>query len=105
MITEQTKQDFLAAWELVRNPETWTSGAYARDRAGGECGWSNPEAVCYCSLGALARIAQDDTDSLRAIAVERLFRGINVVQRNDAGHESACAMWREVAAKHGIELP
>jgi hypothetical protein len=102
-ISEQTRKDFLAAWELVRNPETFLTQIPACDVRGRSVPSGDKAAVRWCSFGAMWRVV--GYGDPRSALLESMFDMADAIERNDAGHESACAMWREVAAKHGIELP
>jgi hypothetical protein len=53
-----------AARELVANPKTWTKGEMARDANGHPTGWGDSDAVCWCAMGAMAKV--DDDDDRRA---------------------------------------
>jgi hypothetical protein len=45
----------MKAYELLSSPEKWTKGAYARDEEGVSISCKSPEAVQFCSLGAIER--------------------------------------------------
>lgn len=51
------KQAFLNAFELIKNPDTFTVKAAARTSDGETCDPSAPDAVCWCSLGAAFKVA------------------------------------------------
>jgi hypothetical protein len=42
-----------AARAKIEREECWTCGKYAKDARGDKIGTKNPEAVCWCALGAL----------------------------------------------------
>ena len=46
-----------AARSLIANPESWTQGVYARDEKGKQTGVWDANAVCLCSIGAIAKAA------------------------------------------------
>lgn len=50
----------IKARELISDPERWTQGVNARNRAGGLTSPENDAAVCWCGIGALCRVAGDD---------------------------------------------
>ena len=49
------KELLIAAKELISDPARWTKGAGARDAKGVSCNTDAPEAVCWCSAGAIYR--------------------------------------------------
>jgi hypothetical protein len=49
------KDIFTEAFALVRNPETWTQGDWARNAEGEYVYADDPGAVCWCSSGAVLR--------------------------------------------------
>ena len=80
-----------AARKLVANPETWTSGANARDRSGLALGSTSAGAVCWCAYGAVirsavslgvhARAVDDLDDFLNRLAARRNLGSL--VEAND----------------------
>lgn len=54
MNTMTVKEVLIAARAKIADPANWTQGACARDVCGGKTFSSNNNAVCWCSLGALA---------------------------------------------------
>lgn len=50
---EQNKLVFLTAFEKVKNPETWTQNAVARDAEGKIVHADDPTACKWCSIGAM----------------------------------------------------
>lgn len=52
---------------LIAEPGTWTKGYQARNAFGEEVEATSPEAVCFCSHGALHRASVDLDASGRAI--------------------------------------
>lgn len=45
-----------AAWALIAEPERRCTGYYAKDSAGDDCEALAPDAVRWCSYGALERV-------------------------------------------------
>ena len=45
----------MKAHELLATPDRWTKGRFAADTSGHGVAPSNPEATCFCMLGALRR--------------------------------------------------
>lgn len=75
-----------AARAKIERPECWTKGAFARDAVGGECMSSEPDAVCWCSDGAIgAVIATTDVHDFCAFeALSRAIGNLHVAEWNDA---------------------
>lgn len=46
------------ARELISDPDSWTQGAFARNRDGLSTEIGSDYAVCWCANGALARVTQ-----------------------------------------------
>lgn len=60
----KTSELLIAAKAVISKPETWTQGTYARKSVGeGQIGLGasiqpyHPSAVCFCSIGALRKVA------------------------------------------------
>lgn len=45
-----------AARAKITNPENWMKGFYAKTPDGGETVGTNPEATCFCALGAIESV-------------------------------------------------
>lgn len=54
---ETVKSILQSARELIADPAHWTQSAFARDVNGNDCVSNDPEAVCFCALGALNKAA------------------------------------------------
>jgi len=50
-----------AARDLIAKPENWTQGAFARDAKGRS--EAIDRATCYCSIGAIAKVARTNLGS------------------------------------------
>lgn len=79
----QTVEILKAARALIDTPEKWTRGVYARDLAGGDVHPSDDRAVCFCSKGALMRIAGLGDDYTKAREKLSEHVGAYIVQFND----------------------
>lgn len=53
-----TKEILIAAKALIDAPEKWTQGDYARDASGNSVSFKSKDAVCFCSLGAIHKVAK-----------------------------------------------
>lgn len=59
-----TKEILIEAKNKISDPKKWTKRAYARDVDGSHVGAGEPEAVCWCSVGAIdAVLWQQDDES------------------------------------------
>jgi len=47
-----------ASRELISKPENWTQKAYARGKSGRKVKVTSKLAVCFCPIGAIAKIAK-----------------------------------------------
>jgi hypothetical protein len=97
------------AQNLIRDPNNWTQDFIARDKIGRPVNVTDPDAVCFCSLGALARAEPDPEARAKAKiylhdAVDHLTGGWGIATFNDREgrtHEEVMAMWdkaRELAS-------
>ncbi|WP_460366223.1 DUF6197 family protein, partial [Staphylococcus aureus] len=50
------KEVLTKARELITPPEKWTQGTSARDKEDVPTSADDPQAVCFCSIGAIAHI-------------------------------------------------
>ncbi len=97
------------ARELISDPKRWTQGAISRDASGGEIAPSSERAVCWCSLGAIERIAE--AGSYFATSAYYLLylqaekaNGLSVSSTNDElGHEAVLRMFDAAIASAEAE--
>ena len=69
---------------ILRKPEYWTQGSYARDAEGNELIHDSPDAVCWCAIGATYSAAQalgyktcKDVQNIVQDALDVLHEGID----------------------------
>lgn len=55
-------QTFVRAHTLLSDRSLWTQGSFARDSTGAPCLLKSPTAVCFCMVGALAKVDLDLSD-------------------------------------------
>lgn len=75
---------------LIEQPGRWSKGFYALYADGGACDPLDPEAVCWCALGAIVKVAGTDRYEQRgggglseyAIATEAFVREIGAFPGN-----------------------
>lgn len=66
-----------AAKELINTPERWTKGCLARTQQGDPTIVDDPDAVCFCMLGALAKVSQGQNHYTGEILYEELEEPIS----------------------------
>ena len=95
------------ALAIFADENNWTRGALARNRNGDTCNWDDPNAVRYCALGALIRVATDlvsNYDQARFLVIQVTRRVLAASNRsgsvlphiNDVeGHAAIVAMFKK----------
>ncbi len=85
---------------LIEDPARWTRKIYARDEQGFGVSETDPEAVCFCSLGAIAKVSGVPTYQLSNVPTYQLstpfhFLGYDpVVLINDTrGHAAVLRLF------------
>jgi len=99
------KQEYRAAKAIIEKPENWTKGSFARSATGGAVPTDDPEAVCFCALGAclksspkgpfsdnLQELIQAATELGSNESDEASLRGITWINDN-SGHEAVMKMF------------
>lgn len=93
------------AREIISDPESWTSGTYARDDQGQSVDPDHRSACRWCALGAIARAAieLDAQPGDGAAAVDRLYEAAEnmqtVVTTNDQlGHAATLSLFDKALA-------
>lgn len=92
------------AFELVKNQETWTTKAYARDSEGFAVKIASPGACKFCSEGAVRKTAQvknytkpeyfQAMEALDAAAV-RIYGKSTLYCNDRIPHEKVLEIWQE----------
>lgn len=59
------------AHALIKDPAHWTQAAAARDADGKPCPPDSPDAVCFCSVGAICRVTYEPVVKSTLLAVVR----------------------------------
>ena len=91
----------IKAQAVIADPEHWTQDWYAHNAEGQDVGPSTPDAVCWCSLGALEKVAyEENTYAARFAATRCLFEvsaecGYSgIADFNDnSSHEAVMKAW------------
>ena len=55
----QVKQALIKARELIADRNHWTQGASARDDRGAPVPYTDPDAMCWCSMGAIGKVVSE----------------------------------------------
>jgi len=86
---------------LIADPKHWAQGFYAKDSKGHDVGPAKPHAVCWCSLGALNKVAHEEsiysarfaaTRYLSKVVDECGYRGIPDFN-DSSSHEAVMKAW------------
>ena len=91
----------IKAKAVIADPKHWTQGWYAKDAKGYSTGPAEPNAVCWCSVGALRAVAhEENTYSTRSAAAGYLARvsaecGYNDIPdfNDNSSHETVMKAW------------
>lgn len=89
------------AFNLIKSPENWIQGMFARDSKGNWCSVKDSKACKFCSIGALASVGDVNDLSYEAvysklseIAKDMDVRCDSPMSLNDNHtHETVCEMW------------
>jgi hypothetical protein len=88
-----------AAKAKIATPDAWTQGELARDSAGEWCGYYDPDAKCFCSLGALLISARSPALTEAIKYLEKVIPAYTVLEFNDTHtHAEVMAKWDEAIA-------
>jgi hypothetical protein len=69
----RNKEFYRAARQLIADEKHWTQSALARDRSGYLVPANDPEAVCWCIVGACCKIAGPDPNYIGETAWRLFF--------------------------------
>jgi len=96
------------AWQLIEQPEHWTTRVTARDEAGDQVRPEDGKACCWCAVGALEKICAEQGGDLASCtgvirrlgdAAESLFGTRAIAQINDLhGHDGICRIFEHAMA-------
>lgn len=95
------------ARKIIEHPDNWARGEFARDLQGADISWESPEAVCFCSLGALKKAdGKWTSDSGRYAAGQLAVHMIGEISYfNDTrSHAEVLAAWDATIAKLQSEI-
>ena len=88
---------------VIADPKHWVQGQPAKDAKGQSVGPCTPQAVCWCSLGALEKVThEENTYSTRLMAARYLVRvsaecGYTSTHsfNDNSSHETVMKAWDE----------
>ena len=91
----------IKAKAVIADPKHWTQGWYAHNADGFDVGSCEPEAVCWCSVGALDKVAHEEgAVDARFEAASYLFKVADefgcsdIPDLNDhSSHETVMKAW------------
>ena len=93
----------IKAQAVIADPRRWTQDVYAKDAEGQVTKTLSPDAVCWCSLGALEKVAHEEnangacfaaTEYLAVVSEECGYSGISDFNDNSS-HEVVMKVWDE----------
>lgn len=94
-----------AAWAKIDSPEKWTTEAYARNSRGISTIPTDPEATCFCSLGAVRAVRgatrEECKQAIDLLGEQAIRLGHEkIIGLNDyAGYETVTKMFADAIAK------
>jgi hypothetical protein len=75
--TGSPKRHLIAARDLIADPNSWTQGAYARDKKRAPTKHSTKAVSCWCLIGAVQAIDSDNS--------EEALEWLRITLRHDYG--------------------
>jgi len=101
-----------AARSLIESPENWTQGTFARNKSGETVRELDPNAVCFCSVGALLRakydlkISKENLPLNTALDYLQTFTNDSVEVYNDSRpHHKVLELFDQAIAKAELSKP
>ena len=98
----------IKAKAVIADPKHWTKGWYAHNAEGQDVEPAEPDAVCWCSLGAIVKVAHEEgvkdirfkateyldkaTEYLAKVSAECGYNGIPDFNDNSS-HEAVMKAW------------
>lgn len=87
----------IKAKTLIEDPKNWTQGVSARDEHGNEV-FDYHQAACFCSLGALGRIARGANFFASKAYLYRVMGDLVSSFNDNNTHEEVITKWDEAIA-------
>lgn len=99
IVKDDEKEVFVKAYNIIKDPEKWTQGWHAKDEYGNYVSGNSPDAVCWCSTGAITHAAINN--SRLGEAIVHAFK-VPLAYFNDThSHEEVMALWEKVGKAKG----
>ena len=91
----------IKAQAVIADPRRWTQGWYAKNAEGKSVGPCKPDAVCWCSVGAIDKVAHEESTYAARFAATRYLARVSaecgysdVSDFNDnSSHEAVMKAW------------
>ena len=91
----------IKAKAVIADPKHWTQCWYAKDAEGKSVGPCKPDAVCWCSVGAIDKVAHEESTYAARFAATRYLSDvaaecgyIGIPDFNDSSsHEAVMKAW------------
>lgn len=92
--------DLRAAKALIAAPATWTQGNYALDQDEQPVRADDPDAVCFCSIGAIECLSKNvDSWQQRGALKDAVPIGSSIISFNDSHtHAEVMGVWNKAIA-------
>ena len=91
----------IKAKAVIADPKHWTQGSYAKVAEGRNVGPAKPDAVCWCSIGAIDKVAHEESTYAARFAATRYLAVVSdkygssgIPDFNDnSSHETVMKAW------------
>lgn len=94
--------------EIIKEPAHWTQNYFAKDEHGLQVDPADPMAHCFCSIGAMQKVALNNGDTIAKVYDPRspysnirwafdIVKGNSAISFNDThNHDQVIDAWRQV---------
>lgn len=106
----QTQINFLKAFEMVKNPDTWCQGGIAKNENGEYTAWDSSEAIRLCSVGWIHKTFPPDSsvNNTKNVIFNEFLKFIlhttvypSIAKMNDScSHEEVVQKWQDFSNQH-----
>lgn len=91
-----TSETLLAAADLLAQPEAFSKGAFAYDRAGNPVPSKSQHACSWCMVGAIGKVSNTASERIGACGLLREFLGKPIPSYNDAKRTTQASAVRKL---------
>ena len=102
------RQLFVNSYNTILDPKTWNQKWFAKDAQGEDCAPSDPNAVCWCSIGSIYKNAGEENRTLGLDLIDIFDNHVwdlmkmRFAQFNDKfTHKEVMTMWLAIGRKQG----